>query len=142
MPSKKKAQRQTASGDQLPKNWPKDIIYLTDHTFSTAVTSDQLIALSRSTMESESYAKVPSESLKTPYPWVEITTIDDPMHPAHGQRGLFAKQKLEPDSLVCLYLGHVHTNSLSDTDPYSDYDLSYDRARPRASRCRGCAGRG
>lgn len=127
MPSKKKAQRQTAGGDHLPKNWPKDIPYLTDHTFSSAVTTDQLVALSRSTSESESYAKIPAELLKTPYSWVEIITINDPAHPAHGQRGLFAKQHLDPDALICLYLGHVHTNSLSDTDPYSDYDLSYDR---------------
>jgi hypothetical protein len=127
MPSKKKPQREAPQIGQLPKNWPKDVPYLTDHTFSTAVTADQQAALSRSNSESESYAKIPSELLKTPYPLVEIITINDASHPAHGQRGLFAKQQLVPDSLICLYLGHVHTNSLSDTDAHSDYDLAYDK---------------
>ena len=122
-PPSKESQRKE---QQLPKNWPKDLPYLTDQTYSSAVTQDQRVALSRTTPETVSYAKIPPEALKTPYPGIEISTIKDKDHPAYGQRGLFASQHLEPDSLVCLYLGLVHTNSLSDTDPYSDYDLSYD----------------
>lgn len=34
--------------------------------------------------------------------------IDDPRHPAHGQRGLFATRDLAPDELVVVYLGYVH----------------------------------
>ena len=127
MPSKKMSEREAAKTGQLPKNWPDDVSYLTDHTFSPAITADQQAALSRSNSESESYAKIPAELLKTPYPWLDVVTINDVSHPAHGQRGLFAKRQLDPDSLICLYLGHVHTNSLSDTDPHSDYDLAYDK---------------
>ena len=130
MPSKTKAPRPKESQpkeQQLPKNWPTDVPYLTDQTYSPVVTPDQRVALSRTAPDSVSYAKISSEVIKTPYPGIGIITIKDENHPAYGQRGLFASQHLEPDSLICLYLGHVHTNSLSDTDPHSDYDLSYDR---------------
>ena len=130
MPSKGKVRRQNEvvlRDTVLPKNWPKDVPYIIDQTYSSTVSEDQKAALSRTTPESVTYPKIPAESLKTPYPLVNIVTINNDAHPAHGQRGLFASQCLEPDAFVCLYLGHVHTNSLSDTDPYSDYDLSYDR---------------
>ena len=130
MPSKAKSQRKRkveTNSDHLPCNWPREIPYLTDQTYSDAVTADLRADLSRITSESASYAKISPDALKAPCPWVEIKTITDDKHPASGQRGLFATQHLEPDSLVCLYLGHVHTNALSDTDPHSDYDLALDR---------------
>ena len=111
----------------LPRNWPQDILYLYDHTYSSAVTSDQKAILSRTTPEHVSYAKIPPEALRPPYPHIEIRIIKNEKHPAHGQCGLFAGGDLEADSFICLYLGHVHTNALADTDPCSDYDLSYDR---------------
>ena len=130
MPSKVKyhsKSEKTTNSDQLPRNWPDDVLFLTDHTFSTAVAPDLRVALSKSTNEGSPYSKVPTETLKSPCPWVEIQIISDEKHPAYGQRGLFAFQHLEPDGFICLYLGHVHTNSLSDTNAYSDYDLSLDR---------------
>jgi len=110
----------------LPHNWPKDqnVAFLTDLTYSPAVTADLRTALGRTTAESATYPKIPAESL---YSTVSITTISDEKHPACGQRGLFAALDLEPDAFICLYLGHVHMNSLSDTDPHSDYDLNLDR---------------
>jgi hypothetical protein len=110
-----------------PKNWPPDVQFLTDQTYSATVTADIRSALARPTSESESFSKITADALKSPCPIVEVRTIDDQKHPAYGQRGLFAGQHLEPDTFICLYLGHVHTNSLSDTDPHSDYDLSLDR---------------
>ena len=111
----------------LPKNWPEDVKYITEQTYSDAVTNDLRIALSRSTVETLSFAKIAAEALKSPCQWTAIQAVDDEKHPACGQNGLFASQHLEPDKFICLYLGHVHTNSLSDTDPRSDYDLGYDR---------------
>ena len=113
--------------ESFPKNWPEEIHFLTDQTYTPAVTADQIAALSRTTIETVSYAKVPADALKTSSPLVEIQTITDEKHPAYGQKGLFASRHLEPDTFVCLYLGRVHINSLSDTDPHSDYDLAYDR---------------
>ena len=130
MPSKPKSQRRAKlenKRDHVPRNWPKEILYLTDHTYSAAVTADQRADLSRITPESASYAKILPGALQSPCTRAQIMTITNEKHPAHGQSGLFATEHLEPDSLVCLYLGHVHTNSISDTDPHSDYDLALDR---------------
>ena len=130
MPSKTSAPGQSEDKTKdvaVPYNWPNEIQFLPDQTYSTAVTTDLRSALSRTSTESATLARIPRERLKTPCPWVNILTITNEKHPAKGQRGLFAAQQLEPDSLICLYLGHVHTNSLSDTDAHSDYDLSYDR---------------
>lgn len=110
-----------------PINWPDGIQFLADQTYSPSISSDVRVALGRTTAESAAYPRIAAEALQVPCARVEIRTIDEPKHPACGQRGLFAAEHLLPDSFVCLYLGYVHTNSLSDTDPNSDYDLSLDR---------------
>ncbi len=109
-----------------PNHWPDDISFLTDQTYSAVVTAEAKVSLSRITAESPTYAKIATEALVAPCTRLDIRTIDDTKHPAHGQRGIFASQHLVPDSFICLYVGHVHTNSQSDTDPYSDYDLALD----------------
>ena len=111
----------------LPKNWPEEVQFLADQTYSAAVTSDLRGALSRTTPENTPYVRITPNALEPPCKLVEIQTVDDEKHPAHSQRGLFASQSLQPDTCICLYLGRVHTNSMSDTDPHSDYDLSLDR---------------
>lgn len=113
--------------DNIPGNWPEDIVFLREQTYSSTVTPDMRTGLSRANTETETFAKIPSSSLEAPNPSIAIGIVSDPKHPAHGQRGLFAAQNLEPDTLISIYSGHVHTNSLSDTDPHSDYDLSYDK---------------
>jgi len=111
----------------LPENWDHNVTFLTEHTYSATVTTEMRVALARNTAESASYPKLHVEQLKSPCPLIKITIIDDEKHPARGQRGLFATEDLPPDSFICQYLGHVHTNSMSDTDPNSDYDLNLDR---------------
>ena len=110
-----------------PCNWPEGIEFLADQTYSSAVTADVRVALGRTTAESSTYQRIAADVLQVPCPRVEIRIIEDSKHPAAGQRGLFAAEHLVPDAFICLYLGYVHTNSLSDTDPHSDYDLSLDR---------------
>jgi hypothetical protein len=56
---------------------------------------------------------------------VRIKRIEEPNHPANGQRGLYASQHLPAGSLIIFYLGYVHDEA--ETDPTSDYDLSLDR---------------
>lgn len=51
-----------------------------------------------------------------------IRKISDATHPANGQRGLFARSKIKPNSLIIDYLGEVHTD-----EPDSNYDLSLSR---------------
>lgn len=112
---------------KLPDNWPDDITFLPEQTYSDRVTPEMRASLSRTNHETDTWPKISPSQLQCPNPQVTIKTVSDPSHPAHGQRGLFAARDLEPDALVAIYSGHVHTNSLSDTDPHSDYDLAYDR---------------
>ncbi|KAK4497703.1 hypothetical protein PRZ48_010356 [Zasmidium cellare] len=107
-----------------PPNWPPEITYLTDQIYTPAVSLELRSKLSRSPSDNISWIKLASDLIITPCPLVSITTITDEKHPACGQRGLFAAQHLIPDSFICLYMGEVHCNSLSDTDPNSDYDLN------------------
>ena len=130
MPSKSKSKNQSPISQGtfgLPKNWPEDIQYLADQIYSPAVTLDQKAALSRATSENVVYAKIAKDLLRAPSVLVDIRSITDKDHPACSQRGLFASQQLPPDSFIYLYIGYVHTGSLSDTDLNSNYDLSYDR---------------
>src|ERR1700761_1114598 len=98
--AKRQSKFETKEIDELPENWPTEILFLEDQTYSSAVTADLRIALSRSTPESASYMKVTPEALKTPCARAEIRTIDDAKHPAYGQRGLFAAHHLEPGTFV------------------------------------------
>ena len=111
---------------ELPNNWPPEITFLTDHTYSDAVTDEQRTALGRTSAELEAHTRVTAKQVAETSSRVAITVIEDEKHPAKGQRGLFAAEHLIPNSFIILYLGHVHINSLSDTDPHSDYDLSLD----------------
>ncbi|KAJ1310188.1 hypothetical protein OPQ81_006932 [Rhizoctonia solani] len=49
--------------------------------------------------------------------------IDNPSHPAFGQRGLFASGKIAANSFILPYVGEIHTDDRQD----SDYDLSLHR---------------
>ncbi|KAM0718026.1 hypothetical protein Q7P37_006358 [Cladosporium fusiforme] len=128
---KKKKQNEAAEPEYdisaIPANFPDDIQYLTQPTWSDAITPEQRSQLGRTSIELEGRCKVSAAEIAATPKTCAITIIQDEKHPAHGQRGLFAAEHLEPDRFVCLYLGHVHNNSLSDTDPYSDYDLCFDR---------------
>ncbi|KAH9827581.1 SET (Su(var)3-9, Enhancer-of-zeste, Trithorax) domain [Teratosphaeria destructans] len=130
MPSKAKTSPTDTKKDlelPLPRNWPEHVTYLTDHTYSNAITPEQRSGLSRTrTDEMATWSRITPAQLKAFRDVVEIKFISDDKHPAKGQRGLFAAKHLEPDSFLCLYLGHVHTNAMSDSDPKSDYDLNLD----------------
>jgi hypothetical protein len=126
---KKRAELQVPKEDpaELPKNWPEEITYLWDHTYSDEVTAEQRAQLGRTSVELETHSKVSDAQLASTSRSCEIKIIEDEKHPARGQRGLFAAEHLEPDRLIILYMGHIHNNSKSDTDPRSDYDLCFDR---------------
>ncbi|CAK4032218.1 hypothetical protein B0A54_05901 [Lecanosticta acicola] len=126
------ANNTSSNAQRIPENWPSEITFLRDHTYTPNVLSSDLVEkLSRApSSDHDSWIKLPptSPALISPNPQIFIETITaPPTHPAMGQRGLFAAQHLPPDTCILLYLGLVHTNSLSDTDPHSDYDLNLDR---------------
>ncbi|KAK8098076.1 uncharacterized protein PG998_013562 [Apiospora kogelbergensis] len=118
----------TTTAGSPPENWPEDVQYLTDLTYSPAVTPDMRNALGRPSTTAESLDQVPRALVAGPNNGdrVCIRTITAPeQHPALGQRGLFAAADLAPSSFLCLYVGRVHTDSRDDTDVRSHYDLSF-----------------
>ena len=128
VPTSRPSNAATQTVQKIPENWPNDVPYLTDLTYSPAVSAEQRTALSRTLSDNISWSQIPASQILFPSPLLSVKTIEAPeSHPAKGQRGLFAAQHLAPDLFLCLYLGHVHTNTLSDTDPNSDYDLNLDR---------------
>ncbi|KAF2115278.1 hypothetical protein BDV96DRAFT_612654 [Lophiotrema nucula] len=112
-----------SGGSKLPKDWPRDILYLLSPSYSNALTDEahKFIFLSKLNLPSNTEVR----RVSGPHTNVKITPISDTFHPAHGQFGLFAGQHLSPDTLILPYLGYVHGKA--DTDENSDYDLSLDR---------------
>ncbi|KAK4613997.1 hypothetical protein CLAFUW4_09005 [Fulvia fulva] len=110
----------------LPDNWPQNIVYLSDLKYTEAAL-ELKPKLTLSPSDTGSWTKIPIELTRSPCSRVKIVTIGDQKHPAYGQRGLFAAENLIPDAFILPYVGEVHCNSLSDTNPHSDYDLSLDR---------------
>ncbi|TKA30420.1 hypothetical protein B0A50_02647 [Salinomyces thailandicus] len=111
----------------LPDNWPDDVEFIVDLTYSDKVTQDQRGGLCRTTGDSATWPRLAADLVTPICPRVKVTTIKNDKHPACGQRGLFAADHLIPDAFIIAYRGHVHTNSMSDCDPHTDYDLSLDR---------------
>ncbi|KIX93542.1 uncharacterized protein Z520_10720 [Fonsecaea multimorphosa CBS 102226] len=113
----------------LPKNWPKDIIYLCTLHIPPSLSPELLQTTTLPPPSIPASLEVPiipaSSRPACPCPLVQIKPILDPSHPAHGQYGLFATRALTPSSFVILYLGRLHLSSSSDL--VSDYDLSLDR---------------
>ncbi|OAL24025.1 hypothetical protein AYO20_10770 [Fonsecaea nubica] len=107
----------------LPKNWPKDILYLDKLHIPSPLSSE---LLQRTTIPSDSLPVIPASAPTSPSPLVQIKPVADPSHPAYRQHGLFAARALAPSSFVILYLGTLHTSS-SESASTSDYDLSLDR---------------
>ncbi|KAG9051074.1 hypothetical protein FS837_012581 [Tulasnella sp. UAMH 9824] len=93
-----------------PSNWPADIIHLNKQRYDPKLPPNV-----RKRIQSSGSVKPLQKSRL-----VKIQVITDPSHPARGQRGLFASQKIPPSTHILDYLGEVH----SDERVESDYDLS------------------
>ncbi|PPQ66116.1 hypothetical protein CVT26_010917 [Gymnopilus dilepis] len=101
-------------GHKLPANWPKHLRYLASSVYHTSVPT----SLRKHIEEScQAIQDVPSETVKRPK--VVIRAILTDSHPAKGQFGLFAAQKIPPKSHIVDYIGELHC----DERPESDYDL-------------------
>ncbi|KIO34292.1 hypothetical protein M407DRAFT_54133, partial [Tulasnella calospora MUT 4182] len=93
-----------------PSNWPADVVYLNKQRYDP-----KLPPIVRKRIQSSGSVKPLQKSRL-----VKIQVIADPSHPARGQRGLFASQKIPPSTHILDYLGEVHSDDRLD----SDYDLS------------------
>jgi hypothetical protein len=114
-----------------PQHWPTDVIYLTKARLSPTF-PHQLVPLLHNVDKPK--GKFSPQAITHPTQ-VQIKPVNAPSHPANGQLGLFAKQKIPPTTLIIPYLGVVHhtlipadsTQSTPDTleeEEESDYDLS------------------
>lgn len=87
----------------LPENWPEDVEFLTDQTYSKMALAQQLNSkLSRGSSDDASWIKIPADLIIAPSPLVKICNITDEKHPAFGQKGLFAAEHLKPDQFIIL----------------------------------------
>lgn len=93
-----------------PLNWPADVTFLDKQRYATRFPN----ALKSRIQSKSTVPRLPKCRL------VRIQVISDPGHPAKGQRGLFASQKILPLTHIIDYLGEVHYDERLE----SDYDLS------------------
>ena len=121
--AKQRTPKHQPSVTSLPQNWPTSLPYLTTPSYSPSLTKSHLTALRTPPMPPSTLPILPLP--RGPSPLVRITPITNPLHPAHGQSGLFAARDLRPGELIVPYLGELHPGST--TDPTSDYDLWLDR---------------
>ena len=111
----------TPSSAALPKDWPRDVIYLVEPQYSPKI--DRHILQGNKSLN-EASSSLPIISSLSQAPHIIIKPITNPTHPATNQHGLFTTQTLPPGTFVLPYLGYVH--GPIDTDPTSDYDLTLD----------------
>ncbi|KAK0548543.1 hypothetical protein OC844_007013 [Tilletia horrida] len=138
--SKSSAEARTPSGpgkqNRQPANWPAGVAYLPDRCQPSALLPPHLAAAFcvpfPASTDTSAAASASSSSSISPLKDLMIRRIthDTPFqphpllqnkhHPALGQYGLFATRELPARTLVCPYLGVVHTEA--ETDEGSEYD--------------------
>ncbi|KAH8916561.1 hypothetical protein BT69DRAFT_1228279 [Atractiella rhizophila] len=100
-----------------PKNYPSNLRFHPTPLPSNRV-SLSLLYMSTYCTPLPPSSVIPTASL------VSILPIDSPSHPANGQRGLFARRKLEKGTQIVDYSGVVHLEA--ESDPASEYDICID----------------
>lgn len=117
---KHKAVNMSHTETSKPASWPQGIEFLRVSKISKNLSPEAMHALNDKPTAAPSVVVSSGPSLN-----VRIRPISDVNHPAKGQYGLFASQRLAPDTLILQYLGFVHTEDEADSS--SSYDLSLDR---------------
>ncbi|UKZ67416.1 uncharacterized protein TrAtP1_008577 [Trichoderma atroviride] len=81
-----------------PKNWPISLPYLKAPLHGKDISPSQTQFLRTQPLH---LPTVPASSpaTETPCPHVKIQAIQDPLHPACGQRGLFATRNIAPGGI-------------------------------------------
>ncbi|KAK1251771.1 hypothetical protein MKX07_007250 [Trichoderma sp. CBMAI-0711] len=127
-----------------PKNWPPSLPYFKAPQHGKDLTPTQLQFLRtkpNTTTTSSQHQHQPqyhlhddtlipiipasSPATETPCPRVKILPITNPLHPAHGQFGLFAATNILPGELIVAYLGRLHGKGTTSEE--SDYDIWLER---------------
>ncbi|CAA7258780.1 unnamed protein product [Cyclocybe aegerita] len=103
-----------SSGKAVPTNWPSHLVFLRSAKYHSSVSPETRKYLQNCSSASNR-SNYPSSN-----PKVLIKRITGASHPAYGQFGLFAAQRIPPKTYIIQYLGEIHCNDR----PSSDYDLS------------------
>ncbi|KAI9668358.1 MAG: hypothetical protein M1831_001112 [Alyxoria varia] len=102
--------------------WPMDVAFIKSPQYSKQLLREALASIKKYQEHNDALITI---SPGQPASAVRVTKIGDPSHPACGQRGLFASEKISPNTLIIFYLGYVH--GPEDCNDHSDYDISLDR---------------
>ncbi|KAK4189366.1 hypothetical protein QBC35DRAFT_472754 [Podospora australis] len=106
--SKNPTDARTRAGP-LAKNWPKSTPYLTQPLYSQHLAPAHLSAIrTLPKPNEEQLPEIPLDVQLGPCAKVVIMPINDPLHPAKGQHGLFAAEYLPPNTFILPYLGEMH----------------------------------
>ncbi|KAF8758533.1 SET (Su(var)3-9, Enhancer-of-zeste, Trithorax) domain [Rhizoctonia solani] len=105
---------------KAPARWPNNVEYLVQSILDPKFPKEsrELLVVGPDVPPSQLAGR---SSQRIP---VTIKIIDNPNHPAFGQRGLFACGKIAANSFILPYIGEIHSDDRED----SDYDLSLHRA--------------
>ncbi|KAF8887968.1 hypothetical protein CPB84DRAFT_1786554 [Gymnopilus junonius] len=101
-------------GHKPPAHWPKHLRYLASSVFHTSVSTILRTHIGRTLDANKDFSY---ENAK--HPKVVIRPIATDLHPAKGQFGLFAAQRIPPKTHILDYIGELHC----DDRPDSNYDL-------------------
>jgi len=101
-----------------PTHWPQDLKYINSSCFHSSVTPSV-----RGHVQGTESSGKPGLNKEIQRPKVAIRAIANTAHPAYGQSGLFAAQRIPPKTRIIEYTGEIHC----DERPQSDYDLSLHR---------------
>lgn len=113
------------STSRQPPSWPSHVQYIDTPRYHSSVPCPIRTFLIGGTNLSSAPQKTSSISFPSTRSPVRIRRISDPSHPARGQNGLFAVQKIPSRSHIIDYIGEVHCQNRVD----SDYDLSLFRSQ-------------
>ncbi|KAF8203225.1 hypothetical protein BJ912DRAFT_348311 [Pholiota molesta] len=96
-------------------HWPQHLRYINSSCFHSSISPSarQFLLGPPSTAKNKSTGDIKA-------PKITIRVISNPAHPACGQFGLFAAQRIPPTTWIVEYVGQIHC----DERPESDYDLS------------------
>ena len=83
-----------------PAHWPQQLQYLNSSVYHSSLSPPVLQHIKSSSISTKNVATPTS-----PRPKIVIRAISDPSHPANGQFGLFAAQRIPPKTYILDYIG-------------------------------------
>ncbi|KAI8908123.1 hypothetical protein DFJ77DRAFT_513524 [Powellomyces hirtus] len=112
------------STQQEPPNWPTSIEYLITYEWAPSIPYHVKYGYFCLDPEGPPEDEIPTRKVtRSGTSPVEIRILDNPDHPACGERGLFATKRIPPFSWILDYIGVI--NLTASIPPERTYTLSY-----------------